>query len=192
MTKWSRTRSWKQCHLLHEKINSLCLFSSLCMLYLLWRPGRDWASARQLSSSHRSLRRLPVHTEWIKSSIIWVSWKKPKVLLPQHLFKSSGHTSEAGKAPGTPSGLNISPWHKQDYFVNIRSCSTYFIANNGVFVWVSFSLWPVREVEYNGSSAELGREHVFFRIPKAAYVENARAKTNTRPCPDPSVAHSQW
>jgi hypothetical protein len=126
VTKWSRTRSWKQCHLLREKINSLCLFSSLCMLYLLWRPGRDWASARQLSSSHRSLRRLPVHTEWIKSSITWVSQENPKVLSPQHLSKSSGHASEAGKAPGTPSGLNISPWHKQDYFVNTRSCQYIF------------------------------------------------------------------
>lgn len=38
----------EQCHHLLEKINCLCLFSSLGMLYLLWRPGRicdsPWAA----------------------------------------------------------------------------------------------------------------------------------------------------
>lgn len=40
-------------------------------------------------------------------------------------------------------------------------------------------------MEHNGGCAELGTGCVFFRIPRAAYVENVRAKTNMKTHPDP-------
>lgn len=36
-----------------------------------------------------------------------------------------------------------------------------------------------------GQCTELGTGHVFFRVPRAGYVENARAKTNMKTHPDP-------
>lgn len=38
-----------------------------------------------------------------------------------------------------------------------------------------------------GQCTELGTGHVFFRIPKAGYVEKARAKTNMETHPDPPL-----
>lgn len=38
-----------------------------------------------------------------------------------------------------------------------------------------------------GQCTELGTGHVFFRIPKAGYVENAGAKTNMETHPDPPL-----
>lgn len=38
-----------------------------------------------------------------------------------------------------------------------------------------------------GQCTELGTGHVFFRIPRAGYVENARANTNMKAHPDPPL-----
>lgn len=56
----------EQCHLLHEKTNSWCLFPlRACRVYYGALAGLE-PQPRQLSGSHRSRQRLPVHPEWIK------------------------------------------------------------------------------------------------------------------------------
>lgn len=117
----------EQCHLLHKKGNSFMFVSSPCMLYLLWRPGRVCA----LASAAELLPQKPpeaANEYWMAQtkSLTWVSWKNPKALPLGHLKKSSGHTSEVGKPPVTPSSLSILPWHSQVCFIKTSSCQYIF------------------------------------------------------------------
>lgn len=152
----------EQCHLLQEKIDCLCLFPlRACCIYYGDLAGFV-PQLGQPSCSHRSLQRLPVHTEWIKPRALHeYHGKNPKPCRLSTSAKVHGHTYEAGKAPVTPSQLNILPWHNQVCFVKTSNCQTYFIVNNEVFVLVSFSLSPLREVEHNGGSAQSWEQDTF-------------------------------
>ena len=72
--------------------------------------------------------------------------------------------------------------------VNASSRQCVFPAHSGVFVPLSFSLSPAREVEHRGAVPTAWEQDPFFlRIPRDGDVEKARAKTNMQSLPDPPL-----
>ena len=162
------------------------LVSSSCVLCLLWRPGRVCASLGSRAAPTEACKACQCilrKSEQRSEPSIMEKTQNPS---PGHLGERAGHTSPgsrgsrpvrpllAGRQPGLCCGSCRPPVP--------ASQSQWSVCASFVFTFTS-----------EGSGTQWGRAHAweqhtfFLRIPRAGYVEDARAKTNMSSQPDPPV-----